>query len=194
MDNRKPLTYTPITMITGEPRTGKTNTAVARVVDAREKDPSTRIFANFNLYGLKYVHADLATIVEYLNTDLLKNGYIIIDEAYIGLDARQTASLLDQVLTYLTLQAGKRGIHLIIIFHHTRIAEWRVRWLASEIIECSYNEKKRQVTLHIKDRRQRPTREKVITYDAWPYWKYYDTEEVMPIPESKLAKALMTAR
>ncbi|MHA2070100.1 MAG: hypothetical protein ACXABY_37515 [Candidatus Thorarchaeota archaeon] len=111
----KPFTYTPITLIEGEPRSGKTNTAVAKVVDAYKKDPSTRIFANFQLYGVKAVFADLAFVVEYLNSELLRNAYILLDEAYVGMDARQGAAALTQVMTYLGMQAGKRKLRLIII-------------------------------------------------------------------------------
>jgi len=190
--NKQPFTYTPITLIEGEPRAGKTNTAVARVVDAYRKDPNTRIFANFHLHGIKYIYADLATIIAYLNSELLRNGYIIIDEAYIGMEAREGMAMLTKVMTYLGMQAGKRRLHLIIVVQHGRMIDWRSRWLVSEHILCSYNDKTEVVTLKIKDRRSR--RDRTVTYWARQYWKYFDTEELALIPESKLAKALMGAR
>lgn len=190
--NRKPFSYTPITLIEGEPRSGKTNTAVARVIDAYKKDSNTRILANFILYGIKYVYADLATIVEYLNSDLIRDGYVIIDEAYIGLEAREGMAALNKILGYLSLQAGKRRVRLIVIVQHGRMIEWRIRWLASEHIICTYNDKTYMITLQIKKKGDKSVRR--ISYYAPQYWKYFDTEEVMAIPDSKLAKALTGTR
>ena len=192
MTDKKPFSYSPITLIEGPPRAGKTNTAVARVVDAYKKDPSIRIFANFHLYGIKYVFADLATIVEYLNSPLFRAAYIIIDAAYIGMEARKGMELLTQVMTYLGMQAGKRRLRLIIIVQHGRMIDWRARWLVTEHIFCTYDEATQMITLKIKDKRKK--RDRSVTYWAPQYWRYYDTEEVVLIPESKLAKALMGAR
>ncbi|MHA2070099.1 MAG: hypothetical protein ACXABY_37510 [Candidatus Thorarchaeota archaeon] len=48
------------------------------------------------------------------------------------------------------------------------------------------------ITLQIKDRHKK--KERTISYWARQYWPYFDTEEIMQIPESKLAKALIGAR
>lgn len=188
--SRKPFTYSPVTLIEGEPRSGKTNTAVARVVDAYKKDPETKIFANFTLYGVKYVQVQLVDILSLINSKILTDGYVLIDEAYTGLDARSSGAMLTQIITYLGMQAGKRAIRLIIIIQHGRMLEWRMRWLGEigEHIYCSYNEKNRMITLMIRSRKYKRPRE--LSYYAPPYWKYYDTEEIMPIPEAKIAKAL----
>lgn len=192
MINKKPFTSSPITLIEGEPRSGKTNTAVARVIDAYEKDPSTKIFANFRLYGVKYVLAPIATILEFINSKVLRDGYIIIDEAYIGLEAREGMSILTKLMTYLGMQAGKRRLYLIVIVQHGRMIDWRYRWLMNEHILCTYNEKTRIITLDITKKGARKKR--TINYYAPQYWKYFDTEEIMEIPDASIAKALLTAR
>lgn len=190
----KPFTYSPVTLIEGEPRSGKTNTAVARVVDAYKKDKSTKIFANFTLYGVKYVPIQLSDVMEYINSDLFSNAYIIIDEAYTGMDARSSGAMLTQIMTYLGMQAGKRAVHLIVVIQHGRMLEWRMRWLAEigEHIYCSFNPRNNRITLTMRGKRYKRMRE--VTYYAPKYWRYYNTEEVMAIPESKIAKALHSAR
>ncbi len=182
-----------ITIIEGEQGSGKTNTAVAKAKDAIDKDPATKVFANFHLYGIKYVYTDLSTIVEYLNSKLITEGYVIIDESYIGVDARRGMSLLTQVLTWFGSQIRKRGLNLILIAQHGRMIDSRFRLFMTEHILCSYNEKTRMITLTIIERgKRRPKR--TVSYYAPQYWKYYNTNELPEIPEGLLAKALISAR
>lgn len=181
-----------ICIIEGEQGSGKTITAVAKVVDAYKGDENTKIFANFHLYGIKYVYADLATIVEYLNSNLVTDGYIVIDESYIGGDARMGMTLMTKVLTWFGSQIRKRGLHLILIAQHSRMIDYRFRLFMTEHILCSYNEKTSMVTLTVVKRGEK--RKKIYSYYSPQYRKYYDTNELPQIPEGLLAKALMGAR
>jgi len=190
---RKAMNRAEICLCEGEQGSGKTCTAVGKVVDAYHKDSTTKIFANFHLYGIKYVYADLGTIVEYLNSSLITEGYIVIDESYIGGDARRGMSLLTQVLTWFGSQIRKRGLHLILIAQHGRLIDYRFRLFMTEHILCSYNEKTHMITLDVVERGSRK-KKREYSYYGPQYWKYYNTNELPQIPESLLAKALMTAR
>ena len=181
-----------ICIIEGEQGSGKTNTAVAKVVDAYNNDNTVKIFANFKLYGIKYVNASLATIVEYLNSNLITDGYIVIDESYIGGDARMGMTLMTKVLTWFGSQIRKRGLHLILIAQHGRMIDYRFRLFMTEHIMCSYNEKKHMITLTIVERGKKKKRS--FSYDGSQYWKNYNTNELPQIPENLIAKVLMTTR
>lgn len=190
---RKTMTRAEICIIEGEQGSGKTNTAVGKLKDAINRDPSTKIFANFHLYGIKYVYADLATIVSYLNSDFITDGYIVIDESYIGADARRGMTLMGQVMTWFGSQIRKRGLHLILIAQHGRMIDYRFRLFMTEHIMCSYNEKTYMITLTIIERGgKKPKR--TFSYYAPQYWGNYNTNELPQVPESLLAKTLLTAR
>ena len=189
---RRAMSRAEICIIEGEQGAGKTNTAVAKVVDAYHQDSSVKIFANFHLYGIRYVYADLSTILEYLNSNLIKEGYIVIDESYIGGDARMGMTLMTKILTWFGSQIRKRGLHLILIAQHGRMIDYRFRLFMTEHILCSYNEKTQMITLTIVERGKKKKR--ILSYKGTQYWKYYDTNELPQIPETLLAKALMTAK
>lgn len=189
---KKAMSRAEICIIEGEQGAGKTATAVAKVVDAYHKDKGTKIFVNFHLYGIRYVYADLATIVEYLNSNLVTEGYVIIDESYIGGDARMGMTLMTKVLTWFGSQIRKRGLHLILIAQHGRMIDWRFRLFMTEHILCSYNEKTYMITLTIVERSKK--RKRTYSYYEPQYRKYYDTDELPQIPENLLRKALITAR
>lgn len=192
MVTRKAMSRAEIAIIEGEQGSGKTITAVAKLKDAFDADPNIKIFANFHLRGIKYVYADLGMIVEYLNSNLITDGYIVIDESYIGGDARMGMTLMTKVLTWFGSQIRKRGLHLILIAQHGRMIDYRFRLFMTEHILCSYNEKTCIVTLTIIERGKK--KKKIVTYDSRQYRKYYDTNELPQIPEALIAKTLIGAR
>ncbi len=150
-----------------------------------------RVFANFHLYGIRYMKCDLADILEYLNTELIVDGYVLVDEAYIGGDARNSATLLSKIITWFTAQIRKRRVHLIFCYPSGgKWAELRVRTSNTEHIICQYDEKTQMITLTTKKRR---VKSKVISYYAPLYWRYYDTEERHDIPEGMIGRALANA-
>ena len=186
-----------IAIIEGEQGAGKTNTAVAKVADAIERGVNTKVFANFHLYGIKYVYANLSMIVEYLNTSLMsatgdEEVYVVIDESYIGGDARMGMTLMTRVLTWFGSQIRKRKLHLILIAQHGRMIDWRFRFFMTEHVLCSFNEKTNYIELKITRKGER--KKKSINYFAPKYWKYYDTNELPQIPQKILDKVLVGAK
>ncbi len=187
----KPLSYAPITLIEGEQGNGKSNTAVARVVDAYKKDPTIRIFCNFNLYGIPYVHATLAQIIEWLDAGIIRDGFLLIDEHYIGGNARESMNAFGKVLAKFSMTIRKRHLHVILIYPHERMADWIYRWAVTERILCSYDERNHMITLIVKKRKSRP---KTIRYYAPQYWGYYDTDELPRLPAKQIGRAIEAAR
>ncbi len=191
---RKPLTYAPIHLVEGEQGNGKSTTIVARVVDAYRKDPTIKIYANFHLYGIRYVYLPLPLMLEYLNSGLIQDGYLLIDEAYISGDAREGMTAVVKMITKMANQMRKRHLHLYMTIPNAKMIDWRYRWAVTEKIMCiNYNERTHEITLLIKNKRK-SRKPRKITYDGSQYWKYHDTDEILEIPQTQIAKALAGAR
>jgi hypothetical protein len=178
-----------LTVIEGGMGSGKTTTAVALGIDAKKNNKDINIFCNFPLYGIKYVLLTLGQIAELANTELLANGILIIDEAYIGGDARTSMNNFTKFLTWFTMQSRKRKLRMIVIVQHERFLDWRIRYVATEKIQCAYDSKTKIIELVITKRRGSSPKRRV-RYSAPQYWKYFDTYEVPVIPDAQLAKAL----
>lgn len=190
---RKPLSYAPIHLVEGEQGMGKSTTIVARAVDAHKKDPTIKIYANFHLYGIKYVYLPLPLMLEYLNSGLIQDGYLLIDEAYISGDAREGMTAVVRMITKMANQMRKRHLHLYMTIPNAKMIDWRYRWAVTEKIMCiSYNEKTHEITLLIKNKRK-SRKPRKITYDGSQYWKYYYTDELLEIPQGQIAKAIQGA-
>ncbi len=148
---------------------------------------SVRVFANYHLYGIRYVPCDLATILEYINTGLIVDGWILIDEAYIGGDSRNSMNLLNQIITKFGMQIRKRRLDLIVCYPLDKMADLRFRLIRTERITCHYDEKTQEITAEIKRGKEK---KKTITFWAPLYWPYFNTEERFAIPEKQISKAL----
>lgn len=145
-----------------------------------------RIFANFHIYGMRYVFITLADIIQYLNSDLFFNAWILSDESVMT-DARNSMTNAGIIIATLGATVGKRNIHFCQTAQYNEMVERRFRLFATIRILCNYNPKTKMVDLDIK-RKNEPARS--VSYYAPLYWKNFDTNEVVKVPERKLAKAL----
>lgn len=245
----KPFSSAQISLCEGEQGDGKSNTAVARVIDAaishivavRKQDgteikaaplttddkqwlkskgysytfdtvklyypdfgwkvmriphdgiivPSINIFCNFHLYGVVYTFGTLAQIIEWFDAGIIQDGYLVLDENYIGGNAREGMGSLGRALTKYSMSFRKRHLHVILIYPHEKMADWIFRWAVRERIMCSNNEKTHYITLTIK-RRKQPT--KTISYYSPQYWKYYWTDEMFKLSTREVGKAVAAAK
>lgn len=187
-----PLNYAPIHIVEGEQGCGKSNTIVARAVDAYKKDPTIRIYANFHLYGVRAMYLPLPVMIEYLNTGLIREGYLLIDEGYIAGNAREGMTALVRLVMKLSNQIRKRHLHLYVATPNARQLDWQLRWAKTESIICSYNPKNKMITLVIKNK-HKYRKPRIVSYYAPLYWKYFNTDEQFELPDSQIAKAIAGA-
>lgn len=143
-----------------------------------------KIFANYHLFGIKYILCGPEVMLEHLNSGLISNGIMIIDEAYISGEARRGMSTLSLIYTWFGQQMRKRDIELYLLVQHGRFIDWRFRYIAKRKILCRYNEKTNKIRLLIQNLGKGT--EKLMSYDASIYWKYFDTNELPTVPEKML--------
>jgi len=181
-------------MIEGDMGCGKTVTMTAIIADAYlSSNKQLKVFANFHLYGIKYVLADVAKIMEYLNTGLVENAIVAIDEGYLDTESRRSMSLMNILFTWFLQQARKRHIDLYVLTQDQRFIDWRFRKIMRVKIFCErYDELTKMVHLTITDNDRKTERK--LSYYAPQYWKYYDTNEIPHIPEPIIERALAKVR
>jgi len=139
-----------------------------------------RVFANYHLYGIEYLYASPEKVLSLINTGAISHGKWVIDESYISGEARRGQNTLNLVYTWLAQQVRKRGIELFLLAQNARFIDWRFRDVARFRILCRYNEKT-QIARLLFQNLSRGT-EKILHYYTPYYWKYYNTNEIPPIP------------
>ena len=149
---------------------------LVRIPKSYELRSPMRIFCNFTLYGLPYVFCpSFRHILKWLKQGLILNGWLIIDEYYIGGNARESMSALGRELEKQSFQYRKMQLEVVIITPMARLIDWTARMIPTERISCSYNKKTRRIALTIKKKGVKGSRE--ISYDATQYWGNYWTNE-----------------
>ena len=181
-----------VTLIEGEMGSGKTNTAVALVVDKYRENPDIKIFANFHLYGIKAVYRptfiEIMQLVNQLNID---ECTIVIDESGNEGESRRGMSAATILFTQYINQMRKRKIDLIVIVQNGRLLDWRISAVKDTRILCDFNEDTNYIKLTIKYLKGvKRGKEKIVSYYAPQYWKYYDTYEPPHMQKRIIEKAL----
>lgn len=153
---------------------------------------SVKIYANYHLYGIRAKYLQLYEIIEGLNEGYIVDCYLLVDEHYIGGDARAGMSVLVRTFTQQGFQMRKRHVKLMMATPLQRLIDLRSRAIVTEHVICSYDGKKYEHTFTMKKKGERKYHTTPPIY-APQYWKYFDTDEQVPLPEGQVNKAIMGA-
>jgi len=149
---------------------------IIRIPQGYKLHSPMRIFANFHLYGIPYVYCqNFSQILYMLKHGLIIDGILIIDEAYVGINARAGMSKLGQELEKQSFQYRKMQLEVIIITPMARLIDWTARTIPTEHIICTYDPNTYQVTYTVSKKGQQGNRE--VTFDARQYFPNYWTNE-----------------
>jgi hypothetical protein len=147
-----------------------------RIPEDYELKSPMRIFSNIHLYGIPYVYVPSFVVMErWLRIGFICNGWLIMDEAHVGMGARNGQSKLGRGLVTQCMQFGKSKLEVMMITHMPRLIDWVGRTIPTKAVDCSYDEKTRTINFTLKEKGQTGTSEH--SFDATQYWPYYKTNE-----------------
>jgi len=151
-------------------------TRLIRIPTSYKMHSQIRIFSNLQLFGIPYVYCpSFNHIMAWLKNGVMVDGWLLIDEAYLGMNARACMSALGRELESQYFQFRKMRLNVIIITPMARLIDWAMRTIPTEHIHCSYNKKTFKITLAIRKRGIKG--EKKVSYDARQYWPNFDTNQ-----------------
>lgn len=132
---------------------------VIKIPKTYELKSPMRIFANFHLYGLPYVYCPtFAHILSWLRCDIIKDGWLLIDEYYIGGNARDSMSKFGKALQKQSFQYRKMQLEVVMITPLASLIDKYARLTPTKHILCSFNKKTLEITLEVKEKGVKGTR------------------------------------
>jgi len=147
-----------------------------------------RIFSNNHL-NFPYTHFDPAYFLEHAEDEDLRDCILILDEAYIYLDARTSAAKITKLFTYFIGQTRKRGVDLYVCTHHIDVLDKRLRRAIDVRGTCKFNPGPMEEEKAIKKRRYNWARitfrsmstgaERRLRIYGPPFYGLYDTTEMV---------------
>lgn len=117
---------------------GKTTTAAA-LAYVESQTTGRKVISNVHL-NFPFTHFDIQFFLEHLADETLEDCILILDEAYLYLDARTSAGKLNKLFTYFMVQTRKRGVDLYVCTHHIDIVDKRLRRAVDIRGVCRYFE------------------------------------------------------
>lgn len=180
-----------VAIITGLKGDGKTTLSTMFAYNAH-KD-GRRVYSN---YGLSFDYEPLHVNELRDDPDALMDAIVVVDEAYLYVDSRNAMSPGNKAIGYLTLQTRKRGVDLILNLLQKGLGDLRLRENADYIYDCEAmrvrnmrlvratiedieNQLVDIIRVYRADVRQRALR--VFMFDPTPYFKLFDTREMIDI-------------
>jgi Fe-S cluster biosynthesis and repair protein YggX len=95
-----------------------------------------KIYSNIK-FNFPYTEYTLNELVDFANNDIsLKKSIIIIDEAHIFLDSRNSQSKKNRIISYFLLQTRKKGCHLFWTSQRFHQIDKRLRDNSDVLIQC----------------------------------------------------------
>lgn len=147
-----------------------------RIPSSYKLQSPMRIFANEHLYGIPYVYCpSFAHILKWMTQGLIVDGWLLIDEYYIGGNARDSMTAFGKALQKQGFQYRKMQLEVIIITPMAQTIDRYMRILPTKRILCSYNKKTKEITLEIREKGIHG--KKTVIYPASQYWGNYWTNE-----------------
>jgi hypothetical protein len=151
-----------------------------------------KIFANFTFYGVKFFRCDLPVMIANINTEWFTDAWFLIDESFIT-DKRYSMSHVGKIVAEFGATIRKRRLHFLLLMQYKSMGEMRFRAFATQTILCSRPIGSPIITLEIS--RKHSKQKTTVSYDSRQYRKFFDSNELIPIPEHviKRAKAVVGA-
>ena len=147
---------------------------------------STKIFANYHIYGVKAVLMSMADVVEYMDTPLFNDSWILLDEGG-GVKARQSMEGIGKLAADFYMTIRKRNARLVEMTQYARMMDVYLRLAGTTRINCSYDEDTFMITCEVSKRKE-PTY--TFEFYAPKYWKYFDTNDIIETPQYRKDRVL----
>lgn len=148
-----------------------------QIPESYKLESPVQIFANYHLYGIPFVFIPSFThLLKWLKEDVILDGWLLIDEMYLGAGARNSMTKLGKELSDQSFQMRKRQLEVVLITPVNSLLDKKVKLTPTKHIICSYNKVTREITLTVREKGV-PGTKTLPPYDATQYWMNYWTNE-----------------
>jgi len=147
-----------------------------------------KVFANRTFYGIRYMPFDLEQFISYINTPLMTNGWVVLSESVL-ISKKDTMTYVGRFMEWFGAECRKRHLRMAVDMQYRRMLQSVFHLYATTNIECSYDAETTIVTLGVNN--SSPVMQDV-EYVSYPYRRFFDTDEIMGIPQYRIDKAMET--
>lgn len=156
----------------------------------KDSDKGLKIVTNLKLNNIPYEPFDIDKFLNNEESEKLKNATVLLDEITVYMDCRLGSSKQNLLMGYLVLQSRKRGLNIIYTTQNLDLVDYKrlVKYTnivvyAQELFTQNPDGKIVSVpnmrNYTIVDLRRHKQNITQLTMDIRPYFKYYDTDQII---------------
>lgn len=150
----------------------------------------------YSNYGLQFPYTELTLNRIKKDIHQLRDAMLVVDEAYLYVDSRNPMSAGNKAISYFVLQSRKEGIDLILNLLQKGLGDLRIREnsdyvydceamkvVDGRLVRCSIEdiERHRVTWINVYRADVRMRRLKRFVFDPAPYFKMFNTRELIDI-------------
>lgn len=174
--------------IEGAIGSGKTVFAVRSAF--KDSQNGIKIITNLKLSGIPYEPFDIDQFLNNEASEKLRNATVILDEITVYMDCRLGSSKQNLLMGYLVLQSRKRGLTIIYTTQDLDLVDYKrlVKYtnivvyaqpIYTKNLEGRTEEMENYRNYTIIDMRKRHDNITQLNMKISPYFKYYDTDQII---------------
>lgn len=145
-----------------------------------------KVFTNRTFYGIRYMPFDIAQFIQYINTTLMTNGWVVLSESVL-LGRKDTMSYVGRFMEWFGAECRKRHLRMAVDMQYRKMLASIFHLYATTNVECSYDPETTIVALDVND--SSPTMNST-QYVSYPYRRFFNTDELMNIPQYRIDRAM----
>ncbi len=162
------------------------DTRIIRIPQDYLVQSPVRIFANLHLFGLKYKYLTLAEMLEFINSDIVEDAWVLSDES-AWTDPRNSMTSFGKLIAGFGATVGKRNVHFCQATQYWEMIERRFRLFWTTKCLCTYDKDTKMITVDMTKKGEETRSDDVY---APYYFPNFDTRERPPVPEKLIQRAL----
>jgi hypothetical protein len=152
------------------------------------------VLTNYPLYEIPFILIEFDDLLNFADNRVsLRNKTIGIDEITVYIDCRCSGSKRNRLFSYLVLQSRKRNTNIYYTTQDFAMCEWRliahtqIKVICEKIFDELGNEVDdiRKITV-IDIRNPKKIKSNTFLLDISKYYGYFDTDEIVEPPDTKL--------
>ncbi len=161
---------------------------VFKIADDYKLYSPMKTFTTFHLFGIPSKYCTWTDVIDFLNKDIIRDCYLILDQFEIVGSAREGMSLVAKYFYKKAYQFGKRHIEVYVLVPEARLGDWTMRLMATERIRCERESGTNLITITIRRRGLRGAVK--YTFDGSEYWRNFWTDEEIATPDYQVKQVL----
>lgn len=126
---------------------------------------------------------DINFFMEHMQDEEMMNTTLLLDEAYLFMDKRNTATHMNKIFSWFVAQTRKKNVNVLVCVQNQNLIDFRLDQAATHYIKCSPLGKTGKFVNLVKNRKNGDRFTQIV--NGPDYFDMYETDEMIGSPQAQ---------